>query len=85
MNRRAAGYIVWLVSVVMTVAWIVESLTVGSRFVSTYLAPIAIAGSIASTFLIGRTSRSRWPLVVGAAAGAVAMIVALGVWAAHRN
>jgi uncharacterized protein (UPF0548 family) len=42
-NRRAAGYIVWLVSVVMTVAWIVESLTVGRRFVSTYLAPIVVA------------------------------------------
>ena len=84
-DRRTIGYIVWFIALLSSVAWLVESLTVRRRFVSTYLAPIAIAGGIASPFLIGRTSRSRWPLVVGAAAGVVAVIIALGIWAAHRN
>jgi hypothetical protein len=84
-DRRTIGYIMWFIALLLSLAWLIESLTVGRGFVSTYLAPIAIAGNIASPFVIGHTSRSRWPLVIGAAAGAVAVIVALGLWVAHRN
>jgi len=51
-NRKVFGYSLWIVSLVISIAWLAESITKGRAFISTYLAPIAIAGNIAAAFLI---------------------------------
>jgi hypothetical protein len=43
--------LIYAVAVLITIAWIIESFTVGRGFVSTYLAPIAIAGLLVVAFL----------------------------------
>jgi hypothetical protein len=52
-NRKVFGYSLWIVSLIISIAWLAESITRGRAFISTYLAPIAIAGNIAAVFLIG--------------------------------
>ena len=51
MNRRRLRMLIYAVAVLITIAWIIESFTVGRGFVSAYLAPIAIAGLLVVAFL----------------------------------
>ena len=48
MNRQSLGLTVWALSATLTVAWLVEALSEGRGFISTYLAPFAIVGNLVS-------------------------------------
>ena len=52
MNRKVFGYSLWIVSLIISIAWLAESITRGRGFISTYLAPVAITGNVAAVFLI---------------------------------
>ena len=52
MSRKNLGYIVWVVSFLLVVAWLAESVSRGRGFISTYLAPFAIIGNVVGIFLI---------------------------------
>jgi hypothetical protein len=57
MTMKAIGMILWALSSLVIVAWIVEASTVGQGFVSTYLAPFALGSLIVSALMsmfIGR-------------------------------
>ena len=47
-SRRSLGLTIWALSAMVTVAWLVEAFTEGRGFMSTYLAPFAIAGNLVS-------------------------------------
>jgi len=51
-NRKVFGYSLWIVSLIISIAWLAESITRGRGFISTYLAPVAITGNVAAVFLI---------------------------------
>jgi len=55
MSRRGFGFLIWALSGMLAVAWLVEGFTVGRGFISTYLAPIAVIGNLFSVILIKRT------------------------------
>ena len=51
MSRRGLGFLVWALSAMLAVVWLVEAFTVGRGFVSTYLAPFAIVGNLVGMWL----------------------------------
>jgi len=55
MNRRDLGFLCWALSAIVAVAWFIEAFTVGRRFISTYLAPLAIVGNVVGVFLIRKS------------------------------
>ena len=55
MRKRQIGIGLWLMSIVLSVAWLTEALLLDRGFVSTYLAPIAILGNILAVFVIKET------------------------------
>jgi uncharacterized membrane protein len=42
--------LIFAIAAVITIAWIIESFTVGRGFISTYLAPVAIVGLLVLAF-----------------------------------
>jgi hypothetical protein len=50
---------IYAVTVVITIAWIIESCTVGRGFGSTYLAPVAIIGNLVLAFGLIRDDKNR--------------------------
>jgi hypothetical protein len=55
MDKRQIGVVLWLVSLVLIVAWLTEAMLRDHSFVSTYLAPIAVIGNILAVFVIKET------------------------------
>src|SRR6266568_6519011 len=45
-SRRSVGFACWVLSLVLSIAWLIEALTIGRGFISTYLAPFAIVGNV---------------------------------------
>jgi hypothetical protein len=56
-SRRDLGFLCWALSAMLAVAWFIEAFTVGRRFISTYLAPLAIVGNVVGVFLMRKSSR----------------------------
>jgi hypothetical protein len=66
MSRRGLGFVVWALSAMLAVVWLVEAFTVGRGFVSMYLAPFAIVGNLVGMFLMRkRPDSSRSPHAQG--------------------
>jgi hypothetical protein len=55
MHKRQVGVALWLLSLVLSVAWLTEAMLRDRGFVSTYLAPLAILGNILAVFVIKET------------------------------
>jgi hypothetical protein len=55
MSRRGLGFLCWALSAMLAVAWFIEAITVGRRFMSTYLAPFAILGNVVGVFLMRKS------------------------------
>ena len=55
MHKRQVGIVLWLMSLVLSVAWLTEAVLRDRGFVSTYLAPVAIVGNILAVFVIKET------------------------------
>jgi len=55
MHKRQVGVALWLMSLVLSVAWLTEAMLRDRGFVSTYLAPLAIVGNILAVFVIKET------------------------------
>lgn len=58
MNRRRLRMLIYAVAVLITIAWIIESFTVGRGFVSAYVAPVAIIGNFVLAFGLMRDNKS---------------------------
>jgi len=56
MKRKELGFLCWALSAIVAIAWFIEALTVGRRFISTYLAPLAIIGTVVGVFLMRKSS-----------------------------
>ena len=55
MHKRQVGVALWLLSLMLSVAWLTEALLRDRGFVSTYLAPVAVLGNILAVFVIKET------------------------------
>ena len=55
MDKRQLGITLWLVSLVLIVAWLTEAILRDRGFVATYLAPIAVIGNVLAVFVIKET------------------------------
>jgi hypothetical protein len=55
MDKRQIGITLWLVSLVLIVAWLTEAILRDRSFISTYLAPIAVLGNVLAVFVIKET------------------------------
>jgi hypothetical protein len=55
LHKRQVGILLWLMSLVLSVAWLTEAVLRDRSFVSTYLAPVAILGNILAVFVIKET------------------------------
>jgi hypothetical protein len=58
MHKRQVGIALWLMSLVLSVAWLTEAILRDRSFVSLYLAPVAILGNILAVFVIKETEPS---------------------------
>ncbi|HXA56018.1 MAG TPA: hypothetical protein VNU84_01195 [Candidatus Acidoferrum sp.] len=55
MDKRQFGITLWLVSLVLIVAWLTEAILRDRGFVSEYLAPLAVFGNVLAVFVIKET------------------------------
>ena len=55
MDKRQIGITLWLMSLVLIVAWLTEAVLRDRGFISTYLAPVAVLGNILAVFVIKET------------------------------